>query len=77
MNIHILTFGPVSDHVPGGPMEIPESLTVGQLKERLHLEYHGLQPITYSVAVNRVMATDEQELKENAEIALLPPFSGG
>ena len=77
MTIQLLSFGPVSDHVPGGSFELPDNASVQELKTLLHVQFPGLQSLTYAVSVNRVMVQDEHGLKENDEVALLPPFSGG
>lgn len=77
MTIHILSFGPVSDLVASGPTEVRTGLKAGELKQELQSRFPGLQHLSFSVAVNRIIAPDEQPIAENDEVALLPPFSGG
>jgi molybdopterin converting factor small subunit len=77
MTIHVLSFGPVSDLVASGPTEVPTGLNAGTLKQELQQRFPGLQQLSYSIAVNRIIAPDEQPIADNDEVALLPPFSGG
>jgi molybdopterin converting factor subunit 1 len=60
-------------------MEIPQSMDVGALKERLSHEYPGLTPSLQSVltAINHEYAFDETAIPAGAEVALFPPVSGG
>ena len=60
-------------------MEVPPSMDVGALKERLAQEYPGLTPSLKSVltAVNHEYAFDETAIPTGAEVALFPPVSGG
>lgn len=60
-------------------LEIPESMTVRDLKEKLAAEHPGLRDSLKSVliTVNREYAFDEAVIPPNAEMALFPPVSGG
>jgi molybdopterin converting factor subunit 1 len=60
-------------------LELPDGLTVAELKSALGDRFPGLvagMPSTL-VAVNREFAFDEQCVPDGAEVALFPPVSGG
>ncbi|HEX7367689.1 MAG TPA: MoaD/ThiS family protein [Pelobium sp.] len=54
-----------------------DTLKLGDLMESLSQEYAGLNQASFSVAVNKKMATDDLLLADNDVVALLPPFAGG
>ena len=60
-------------------LDLPEGATAGQAKARL-LELHpSLAPIAphLRLAVDKAFAGDAVVLEEGAEVALIPPVSGG
>ena len=60
-------------------LDIPENMTIQQLKEKLSAEYPNLKDSLKSVlmTINREYAFNEAVIPLNAEIALFPPVSGG
>jgi molybdopterin converting factor subunit 1 len=60
-------------------LELPAGTTVGQLRRRLARERPALAGMLDScaLAVNDEFADDSLPLPLNAEVALLPPVSGG
>lgn len=54
-----------------------ETMTVKQLQSKLEERYHELKNTTYSFAINQSLSQSNEALKNNDEIALLPPFAGG
>lgn len=52
-------------------------ISIADLEQALKTNYSKLEQLNYSFAVNQTMADQNMELKENDEIALLPPFAGG
>ncbi|SEL08929.1 molybdopterin synthase sulfur carrier subunit [Olivibacter domesticus] len=48
-----------------------------QLDDILHATYPLLREIKYVITVDRKIIRENVALLENAEVALLPPFSGG
>src|ERR1044072_8563723 len=81
MNIRVLFFGAARDAVGANQMELAleEPATVSRgvqsLKERVEkLERFGRSLL---FAVNQEYATPETQLKENDELPLFPPVSGG
>ncbi|MBO9593693.1 MAG: MoaD/ThiS family protein [Niabella sp.] len=80
MKIRILAFGIVKEFVNSSSleMEIPEAVTVGALKAELEALYPGMKRLkTYLVAVNDTYAGDDETVDTNAEVAIIPPVSGG
>ncbi|HVS39694.1 MAG TPA: MoaD/ThiS family protein [Gemmataceae bacterium] len=65
-----------ADHVV---VELPDGATVGDLRRRLAALHPRLAPLAAksAVAVNADFADDGCPLMGGAEIALLPPVSGG
>jgi len=60
-------------------LELPEGATAGQARARL-LELHpALAPLAphLRLAVDKAFAPDSAVLTEGAEVALIPPVSGG
>lgn len=57
-------------------LEFPK--TVAALKAQLLEQYPKLQELSsLAVALNKKYATEEMELSQNDEIAIIPPVSGG
>lgn len=51
--------------------------TTNDLIDELVKEYPNIKNLNYKIAVNQSIVADNYELKENDEIAILPPFAGG
>jgi molybdopterin synthase catalytic subunit len=60
-------------------IDVARGATLGDLFEELLHRYPGLKPLERSVvlAVNRDFVDSETKLKENDEVALMPPIGGG
>lgn len=60
-------------------VEVPDQATVADLRERLALAYPALTSLVgrSALAVNDEFAEDATILPPHAELALLPPVSGG
>lgn len=54
-----------------------QASTVEELREAITALYPNMAQASYSVAVNQQIAEGSQTIDTEAEIALLPPFSGG
>ena len=54
-----------------------EAKTLKQLQTKLEAQYPELKKTTYSFALNQLLSQSNEALKNNDEIALLPPFAGG
>lgn len=80
MNLRILCFGITRDII--GQFEYATTLedgaTVADLKQTLSTQFPDFQTLkSLRVALNSEYANDEMPLKENDEIVLIPPVSGG
>jgi sulfur-carrier protein len=75
--INLIYFGSVMD-ITGILAEMIDSpVTLNELNEMLVSRFPGLSGISYRFSVNRQLTTDNRQLFDGDEIALLPPFAGG
>jgi molybdopterin converting factor subunit 1 len=60
-------------------LDLPEGATIGQLRQRLAEAHPALAPLLErsALAVSDEFAEDRTTLPAGAEVALLPPVSGG
>ncbi|MCC6722584.1 MAG: MoaD/ThiS family protein [Bacteroidia bacterium] len=77
MSLKILFFGQLTDFVKKSEINSDYYSDTRELINFLETEYPQLKNIKYSVSVNNTIVNEIYKLKENDEIALLPPFSGG
>lgn len=80
MTIQVLAFGIVRDIVGGSSLsiELPEQATAADLQILLKEKYPPLSRLaSVLVAVNAEYSQGDTPLKEQDEVALIPPVSGG
>ena len=77
MIVTIKLFGQIADIVGCNSIQLDNVLNTDQLIQQLQLNYPALINTKYRVAVNRNIIQSNATLEQDAEIALLPPFSGG
>jgi molybdopterin synthase catalytic subunit len=81
MKVRLLAFASAGDAVGATELEleVAPALTVGELKARLGRDHPALAGLwgRIAVAVDGELAVDAQVLVDGAEVALLPPVSGG
>jgi molybdopterin converting factor subunit 1 len=81
MNIRVLFFGAARDAVGANQMELAlaEPATVSSAFQSLKERFEKLERFGRSLlfAVNQEYATPDTQLKENDELAVFPPVSGG
>jgi len=75
--IHLICFGSVTDITGITGETIVAPATLNELNELLISRFPGLSGISYRFSVNRILTTDDLQLADGDEIALLPPFAGG
>ncbi|MCT6868800.1 MoaD/ThiS family protein [Apibacter sp.] len=76
MNIKI--FGKLTDIFQSESYQIKEKVnTVSNLKELLENYFPELKTLNYLIIVNNTNTKESDRIPEGAEVALLPPFSGG
>lgn len=81
MRIRLLAFASAGDALGAGEMDLdlPEAARVADLRAWLDARYPSLAPLwpRLAVAVDGAIAKPDHPLAEGAEVALLPPVSGG
>jgi molybdopterin converting factor subunit 1 len=81
MTIRVRLFARAKDLVGASTVtvELPEGATVGELRRRLARERPALASLLErsAIAVGDEFADDRLTLPRGAEVALLPPVSGG
>jgi MoaE-MoaD fusion protein len=81
MNIRLLAFASAGDALGASEMdlEMPEGSRVADLRARLDRDHPKIAPLwpRLAVAVDGRVAPPETPLTDGAEVALLPPVSGG
>ena len=75
MNIKV--FGSLTDIFNGENILIENAADINELKIHLTKSYPELSEKTFVVAVDKKIIHGNLSLTPGAEIALLPPFSGG
>jgi len=73
----IKVFGQLTDVFKQENISVENAADVEELKKRLVDSFPALADKTFVVAVDKRIIHKNISLLENAEIALLPPFSGG
>ena len=60
-------------------LELPDGATIGQLRRRLAEELPQMSALTAQVmfAVDAQYAPDSKEIRPEADVACIPPVSGG
>ncbi|UYQ91406.1 MoaD/ThiS family protein [Chitinophaga horti] len=77
MSMTILVFGRLQDIVQQASLDWPAVADTALLRQQLQERYPGLASVSYRISVNKELVQGEQDLHTGAEVALLPPFSGG
>jgi len=81
MKVKVVMFAVARDMIGENSveLELSDPATVGALKKELVVQYPSLKEIVQRSAfsVNHEYAIDNCELTESAEVALIPPVSGG
>lgn len=77
MEIKVLLFGEATERVGTSELIALDFSTVSALKQWLISEYPILDNFQFSVAVNKEIIQEDIVLKDQDEVAILPPFSGG
>ncbi|GAA0383191.1 molybdopterin converting factor subunit 1 [Bacillus horti] len=78
--IRVLLFAGIQEKLQTHQLTVPfEELTVQELKSYLIEQHHGLKlDLNQALfAVNQEFADEEQLIKAQDEVAIIPPVSGG
>ncbi len=77
MKINVLFFGVISDKT-GLSSKIYENFkNINELKLQIESDYPTIKKFSYQISVNKELCDNNIILKNNDEVALLPPFAGG
>lgn len=79
MQVRILPFGVLKDSLGADPfgLDLPGGATVADLLSRLGVQSPAVESLGIAVSVNAEYAERNRVLRENDEVGLLPPVSGG
>jgi sulfur-carrier protein len=75
--IHIRAFGMVAEKIGANSLEMENPESSEALKQKLFEQFPDLRTVKFSLAMDRKIIQVESPISSGAEIALLPPFSGG
>jgi sulfur-carrier protein len=78
--MRLLTFGVTRDIIGESEIQIEliPQMRIGDLKSQLFERYPKLMKLnSLAIALNETYAADEEVLKEEDVVALIPPVSGG
>lgn len=75
--IHIKAFGMVAERIGATELDMAHCSDTEELLDLLRANFPELTTTKFSLAINKKLISGNQEIPESAEIALLPPFSGG
>lgn len=75
--IHIKAFGMVAEKIGKSELTLVHTGDSAELLEALLVKFPALETLKFALAINKKIINGTQGIPENAEIALLPPFSGG
>ena len=77
MKVEITLFGQLADIVGTNKFHLQDIPDTDTLQQILHEKYPALSHLRYSIAVNKKTIHENTILDEDANVAFLPPFSGG
>lgn len=77
MAIKVMLFGQLAGLAGKSSLEIADAADTQTLQQVIHASFPGLACITYRIAVNRKIISENTTLTPETTIAFLPPFSGG
>jgi molybdopterin converting factor small subunit len=78
MKVEVKYFGAIAEWAGCQQVQLDfGGVSVSDLKYMLEKQMSGLNSRSYQVAINHVIANDDQVIYLGDEIAFLPPFAGG
>ncbi|EKB50331.1 molybdopterin converting factor, subunit 1 [Cecembia lonarensis LW9] len=75
--IKVIAFGMVAEKMQTAELQLEGIPSTDVLRGYLYQQYPGLEGIKFGIAINKKLTSGNQIIPHEAEIALLPPFSGG
>ena len=80
MKINLVLFGIAKDIVGASRslIEVADGMRINEFKQKLVKEYPKMKDLTsISFAVGTEYVADDYQLKNNEEVVIIPPVSGG
>ena len=80
MKINLVAYGIAKDILKGSSLNLSfdSAVNVGQVKDKLIENYPEFEKLrSLKFAVNEDYQADDFQLKENDEVVIIPPVSGG
>ncbi len=75
--INIMLFGELAELAGNSKISFEEVNDTDILKEAIYKSYPSLKTKSFLIAIDKKIITEKTAIAVGAEIALLPPFSGG
>lgn len=75
--IHVIAFGMIAEKIKTKELVLEYMPDTEVLLGYLYQQFPDLQHTKFSIAINKKMAVGKTAIPVGAEVALLPPFSGG
>lgn len=72
----VMLFGMLAEKAGSTSVEV-EASSMATLRMALRDRIHGLDSMSYAIAVDRRIVKEDIPLSGNEEVAVLPPFAGG
>jgi molybdopterin synthase sulfur carrier subunit len=76
-SIRVVAFGMIAEKIKTNQLELEYMPDTEVLLGYLYQQYPDLQHAKFSIALNKKMTVGKTLIPLGAEVALLPPFSGG
>ncbi|PSL07334.1 molybdopterin synthase sulfur carrier subunit [Cecembia rubra] len=73
----VLAFGMIAEKLKTSELELEGIPSTEVLKGYLFQQYPEIKDTKFSISVNRKQVKGDSPIPNEAEVALLPPFSGG
>jgi molybdopterin synthase sulfur carrier subunit len=77
MQVEITLFGQLADIAGRQKLHLHDITDTDLLELKLHEMYPAIANLSYSISVNKKTIHQNTKLDEDANVAFLPPFSGG
>ena len=77
MKVKVLFFGVLSEITGTGMKYYTDVKSVEHLQQRVSDDYPEIVHYTFKISLNSNLITGDSELKNDDEVAFLPPFAGG
>lgn len=77
LKINVILFGQLEQLTNCKQVELQDVKDTEELKSKITAQFPQLEGFEYLIALNQEIINENTTLKNNDELALLPPFAGG